>query len=524
MTSIEPGTRFGDYVLHRPLGQGGMADVFLAQRIGASQLCVLKRVRAELSDAARARMLREANAGTYLDHPNVVQTLDAGSVDGAFFIAVELIVGVNLTTLVKRRLSTGQPVPLGITLAVALGVLDGLTHAHDAVGPDGNPLGIVHRDLSPNNVMVGRDGVVKVIDFGLVRADVGDFETRAGMLMGTLQYVSPEQAAGERVDRRADLYSLAIVLHEIIARRTAIPQRDNLMAMVREVLTARLDPVAVFDPSIPPGVAQAIDRCLEKSPEARFATAEDFASQIRASAGTRTASQDEVGSFVRSMCPEVDDLFIETQQFAASIGPVDAHVNTPTMAETAPPTVAAVLAPEPLPVARSSRPLLLAGAGVLLSVLAVGGVLLTRPSRTTEIDAVLPAKPPPATVAPGVVPLVAPTPPREEEPAEAPAPRKRARPRRATRPRTKSAPKVSIETPAPVDEPKRPADLDIKLQKLQSRGARLDRWAHSDELKALLSDMTMEATRDENVPLKPAKVAEFERRLKALEAAAKEKD
>ena len=211
-----------------------MAQVYLAQKDGSPDICVLKQLLGELAGHATAgkRFYREAHVASYLSHPNIARTIDAGFEDDAFCIAMEFISGRDVESMMHLLMRQGRMLPYEVSLAVTLGVLDGLAYAHDALDPEGNRLEVVHRDLSPRNIMLSFDGEVKIIDFGLARGRVDDFKTAPGMILGTLRYVSPEQAVADPIDRRSDLYSIAVVLYEMLTGRPLVSDGKPL-----EVLT-----------------------------------------------------------------------------------------------------------------------------------------------------------------------------------------------------------------------------------------------------------------------------------------------
>ncbi|MCK6552642.1 serine/threonine protein kinase, partial [Myxococcota bacterium] len=230
--------RLGRYTLLAPLGEGGMARVFLAQRDGATDVCVLKRLHVALEGhpIALKRFQREAHIASLLHHPAIARVVDAGLERGSFHLALEYVAGETLEAVASRAIARWGAVPLALTLAVASAVLDALAYAH-TLTEEGRPLRIVHRDLSPRNVMLTYDGDVKVIDFGIARGDVDELKTEPGVLMGTPYYMSPEQAMTAPVDHRSDLYTIAAVLFELLTGRrlvTASGRAQVLLAVATE--------------------------------------------------------------------------------------------------------------------------------------------------------------------------------------------------------------------------------------------------------------------------------------------------
>src|SRR5688572_7903572 len=187
-----------------------MGEVHLAHRDGSDRVCVLKLLRMEhrSNSVQLSRLKREGLVLAYLDHPHVARILDAGVENEVFYLALEHIDGFTLRNVLRKCEVRGRVMPAGAALAIVLAVLDGLAHAHELKGPDGEPLDVVHRDLSPNNIMVTATGQVKIIDFGLASAKVDQFHTNPGVVLGTLRYAAPEQCERGHVDRRSDLYTV----------------------------------------------------------------------------------------------------------------------------------------------------------------------------------------------------------------------------------------------------------------------------------------------------------------------------
>jgi hypothetical protein len=300
-------TRFGRYTVLAPLAVGGMAQVHLAVRDGSDEICVLKRLLGSMleHDTASIRFEREAHLAAQLTHPNVARVLDAGREGEVFYMTMEYIAGKDAEAMAHALMRGGRMLPFAVGMAIGLGVLDGLAYAHAAVDPAGRPMRIVHRDLSPRNMMVGFDGVVRIIDFGLARAQIDDFRTRPGMLMGTLRYVSPEQAmAAPGLDHRSDLYTLSVVLWELLTGRILV--RDGeVTEILKQVVHDRPGLVHELNPSLPPALGPVIARGLEKRAEDRWPDAASYAAALRAAAPelTKTAPR-SIGQFVASYFPE----------------------------------------------------------------------------------------------------------------------------------------------------------------------------------------------------------------------------
>jgi serine/threonine-protein kinase len=211
----------GRYEILSSLAAGGMAEVFLARVQGAagfSKLIALKRIHSELADDHTfvERFLDEARLAARLSHPNIIQIFDLGIYEGSYFLAMEYVHGKTVWELCRAAARRGQIPPLDVSLGIVVSACEGLGFAHDQRDPEGKPLGIVHRDVSPQNLLISFDGAVKIADFGIARASGNAHKTEVGAIVGKLSYMSPEQMLGQRVDRRTDVYALGVILHELL--------------------------------------------------------------------------------------------------------------------------------------------------------------------------------------------------------------------------------------------------------------------------------------------------------------------
>jgi serine/threonine protein kinase len=273
---LAPGSTMGRYELLHRLAVGGMAELYLARQSGIEgfeKIVVLKRVRPHLAeDPEFVRMLmNEARMCAGLDHPNIAQVLDIGEADGNCFFAMEYVHGRNLAEVLQR--SGEHPLSLADALTLVVGVAAGLHHAHEQLGSDGRPLGIVHRDVSPSNVMIGYSGAVKLTDFGIARAAARTSTTLAGRLKGKIGYMSPEQCRGDAIDRRSDVFALGIVLYESTTRVRAF-HADNDFAVMGRIARGDYEPPNEIDPAYPAVLAAIVARALALDPDERYPTAE----------------------------------------------------------------------------------------------------------------------------------------------------------------------------------------------------------------------------------------------------------
>jgi serine/threonine protein kinase len=280
----EVGSTANRYRLLARLAVGGMAEIFLARGAsvaGLERYCVLKRIlRTRESDAQFVRMfLDEARLAAQLQHPNIAQVYDIGMLGDSYFFTMEYVHGETVQSLMRRAFELHRPVPLACVLTIIASAAAGLHHAHDRLANDGRPLGIVHRDISPSNVMVSYEGNIKIVDFGVAKAAGRLVETKSGMVKGKIGYLSPEQCRGAPVDRRSDLFSLGVVAWEMLtgARLYRRPNDfENMTAIVEEpapVPSSRRG-------DIPPEIDEVVLRLLAKSATDRFQTASEVVEAI----------------------------------------------------------------------------------------------------------------------------------------------------------------------------------------------------------------------------------------------------
>jgi serine/threonine protein kinase len=270
----------GRYVLHDPIAAGGMAIVHLGRLVGPvgfARTVAIKRVHPNLAyDQDFVRMfVDEAHLAGRIHHPNVVATLDV-VVDGTeVLLVMEYVHGESLSRLMQLA-KGGARLPLRVSSAILTGMLHGLHAAHEVRNEQGELLGVVHRDVSPQNVIVGADGVTRVIDFGVAKASGRLHTTREGRLKGKLAYMAPEQLRGHPVTRRADIYSAAVLAWEIVTGRRLF-HADTEVGTMAAVLQKTVVPPSTYVPSLPPSLDALILRGLEPDPARRFETAHDMA-------------------------------------------------------------------------------------------------------------------------------------------------------------------------------------------------------------------------------------------------------
>jgi serine/threonine protein kinase len=269
----------------RSLSQGGMADLFLARArtlVGMQRLVVIKRLRLKYANDPEfaAMFTDEARIALALEHSNIVRTYEVGNWDGALYIALEHLRGADLGQLIAAAPGGGQALDLEAALSITSGLAAALDHAHTRVDPDGGPLRLIHRDLSPGNVFICTDGQVKLLDFGV--ASYGNRVARRtpkGVVKGKFPYMSPEQCLGEELDARSDLFSLGVVLYELTTGRR--PFRGlRAVDIVQKVIEAPVDPPSEVVPDYPPELERFVLRALAKRADERYASAEEFGREL----------------------------------------------------------------------------------------------------------------------------------------------------------------------------------------------------------------------------------------------------
>jgi len=272
--------RLGKYVLLGRLGAGGMGKIYLAHApgpAGIDKLLVVKRLHSHLTNdqVLVNSFLDEARLSMALNHPNIVHTYDVGDVDGRYFMVMEYIEGQNLGVVLRAAKRSGQYPKSQTWAGLFLGVLDGLHAAHTARDARGRPLHIIHRDVSPQNVLITYEGLPKLVDFGIAKAAMRVSETDAGTLKGKYAYMSPEQVRGDELDPRSDVFAAGIVLWECLAGRR-LYKAETIVRSVERILNEPLISPVRINPACDAGLASVALKALQKRREDRFATAEAF--------------------------------------------------------------------------------------------------------------------------------------------------------------------------------------------------------------------------------------------------------
>jgi eukaryotic-like serine/threonine-protein kinase len=296
----------GRYVLYGEIASGGMATVHFGRLQGAAGFArsvAIKRLHPQFAKDPDfvAMFVDEARLAARIAHPNVVPTLDVVSQEDELLLVMEYVRGTSLSRLLRALMPAGEHVPPRIAAAILSGVLHGLHAAHEARSETGERLDIVHRDVSPQNVLVGTDGVARLLDFGVAKATGRLQSTREGQLKGKIAYMAPEQITTGKVTRKTDLYAAAVVLWETLTARRLF-RADNEAKLLSMVLDGEVQPPSELVKGLPKGFDRITLRGLDRDPAKRFATAREMASEIEAVVGT--APSTEVGEWVERVAAE----------------------------------------------------------------------------------------------------------------------------------------------------------------------------------------------------------------------------
>ncbi len=272
MSASEPLTKLGRYEILAELGQGSMGVVYKARDPALDRVVAIKTINLNLPKDElaeyEARFYQEARAAGGLNHPNIVTIYDIGKSERVAYMAMEFLEGEELRAI----LSAGQPLPVVQALDVASQVAEGLSYAHERH--------IVHRDIKPSNIMVVRDGLVKITDFGIARMRTTEVKTMTGMILGSPKYMSPEQVGGKRADHRCDLFSLGVVLYEMLTGQAPF-QADSIHGIMYQILNSTAPAPSLRDSELPEIVDLIVAKALTKSVEERYQSAKDLATDLQ---------------------------------------------------------------------------------------------------------------------------------------------------------------------------------------------------------------------------------------------------
>ncbi|WP_043711888.1 serine/threonine protein kinase [Corallococcus macrosporus] len=353
--------RFGNYRLIDRIAVGGMAEIFLAhqqQDDGRESPVVIKRIRPHLSKhAAFVKMfLNEARLAAQLNHPNVVQIHDLGKIADSYFIAMEYVSGRDMRRVVPKAEALGIPFPLVYAVKIASCVCAGLHHAHTKADLYGNPLNIVHRDVSPENVVVAFDGSVKILDFGIAKAANQMEQTRNGEIKGKLSYMSPEQCLGKPLDCRSDIFSLGVVLYEWLTGFKLFTGESEA-AVMRSITEGKIYAPSYFREDLPERLEVILMRALERDRDKRYQTAAQMQKDLDAflDAYDFTPTALHLSNFIKQLFEE--ELAAEQRRLSVRDAAAPTSEEALELAEvvSALDTAKSVPAPEPEPPAHEDR-------------------------------------------------------------------------------------------------------------------------------------------------------------------------
>jgi len=432
---------FGKYRLFARLGTGGMADVYLSVAQGAmnvNRLVVIKRLRDEQASdpSAREMFLNEARLAARLNHPNVIQTFEAGNEGGSYFLAMEYVDGQPMSRVLTKLKKEGKTLEPRIAARIVSDALNGLHYAHELCDFDGTHLQIVHRDVSPQNVMLTYEGVVKLVDFGIAKA-VGTAQTAHGVFKGKVAFMAPEQVLGDQVDRRADVFAAGIVLWESVVGKPLMAE-DTPAKTLYNLMNKAIPRASELNPSVPEGLSDVIAKSLERDVTKRYQTAKEMRDALEAfitSAGGVT--HEEVGDLTKKLFADTREKV--TAQIKVQLATLSLRNSEPGLSDSSPdfsltqirPTVPMLIdlgengvettslsnaglfrvvtsggsvqtssTPAPAPASTTKRVAMVAWVGITLLALGASGLALFRsqkappaPAATTAIQAAAPAQP-----------------------------------------------------------------------------------------------------------------------------------
>jgi len=323
---VRAAEEFGPYLVYEQLGIGGMATVHRAETTGLEGFrrpIALKRMLPHVAsndDLVRS-FVREARLASHLRHANVAQTYDLGKVEDIYFIAMELVVGRTLRDILRLCAKLSIQIPIPIALNILTQVCDALDYAHNLTDDSGTALGIIHRDVSPSNVIVAEGGVVKLIDFGIAKASAAGMQTMPGTIKGKFGYMAPEYLGGT-IDARADLFALGIIAHEMLTGRPLFLGRDDMDTLYR-VKSMKIAPPSLNTPDLPMEIDSIVMTALERDPDMRWQRA----------AAMRVALTTEVKRLGLTILDYEVARWVD-RIFTASLGDTSTPAPTRVMAET----------------------------------------------------------------------------------------------------------------------------------------------------------------------------------------------
>jgi eukaryotic-like serine/threonine-protein kinase len=331
MTALKKPIPFGKYVLLERINVGGMAEVFKAKTFGVEgfeRLLAVKRILPNIAEDEEfiTMFIDEAKIAVQLQHANIAQIFDLGKVDDSFFIALEYVHGKDLRSIFDRMRSKGETVPIPLACHVVMQVCEGLDYAHNKRDGQGRELHLIHRDISPQNVLIGFEGEVKLIDFGIAKAAGKASTTQAGILKGKFGYMSPEQVRGLPIDKRSDIFAVGIVLYELLTgERLFVGETD--FSTLEKVRNVEIVSPSSYNKKIPQELERLIMKALARDPEDRYQNAIDLHDDLQSflySVGEFFSRKDLSGWMKKSFAAEIEEDNAKHEQFQQVAAPVSA--------------------------------------------------------------------------------------------------------------------------------------------------------------------------------------------------------
>ena len=308
---------FGPYELIGRLGEGGMCHVFRARRKSDGRMCALKLLKEDQRSDERVLdlFITEADLSLMLEHPNLIQTMDAGEAKGRYYIAMELIEGANLDEIHRYCERIGVSFPPDFAMYVINEVLEGLEALHTATAKSGRELGLVHRDVTPSNVFVSFDGRVILGDFGIAHI-MAYGDTESGSTVGKIGYLAPEVISGDGIDRRADIFAVGIILWELLTGQRLFSGADD-RALMQAIAEGSVPRPRKLEPNMARGLENVVLKALTRRPKDRFQTAEEMAYELEPYWSDLIGNPVAMGGFMTGLLPEAAQKWRKRRESAA---------------------------------------------------------------------------------------------------------------------------------------------------------------------------------------------------------------
>ena len=331
MSTLKKPVPFGKYYLLERINVGGMAEVFKAKTFGVEgfeRLLAVKRILPNIAEDEEfiTMFIDEAKIAVQLQHANIAQIFDLGKVDDSYFIALEYVNGRDLRSIFDRMRSRGESLPIALACHVMMQVCEGLDYAHNKRDGQGRELHLIHRDISPQNVLIGYDGEVKLIDFGIAKAAGKASTTQAGILKGKFGYMSPEQVRGLPIDKRSDIFAVGIVLYELLTgERLFVGETD--FSTLEKVRNVEIVPPSSYNKKIPQELERLMMKALARDPEDRYSNAIDLHDDLQSflySIGEFYSRKDLAGWMKKTFAAEIEEDNAKLEQYRQIAAPVGA--------------------------------------------------------------------------------------------------------------------------------------------------------------------------------------------------------